>query len=396
MPDPEPSSPPSVTGPEGIGPTAPSRDPEDVFRLSRRVQRTGSSLSVTLPRRWIDSSDLHPGDIVVFRELAGGSLELSRSAVASRGKPSPTSLTVEVEGAAAGFLPRAIIGAYVTGYQRVTVHGTAPLTEAQRESVQTTVRRVLGASVVDEAAHFLDIEISVDPTQHDFARLMRRIVHLLEVEIGLCRRSLAEDDRAILNPIASCEDEVDRLYMLMVRQLLLASDDFQVAREAGLTSHRYQMSNRVVAKLLEMIGDLLSEVGRALRALPTRGEKTSPRSEADLSHLLAEFESLLRRTSDAFIHLAPGDANAALNDIQQWLWNQHGRDRRAVHRSLQNDEATVLATLRISGTLATAVEMLVMMNEITINRSVEPESVLRAGPDGRFVLHPTAPAEPPG
>ncbi|MHB1435129.1 MAG: AbrB/MazE/SpoVT family DNA-binding domain-containing protein [Thermoplasmata archaeon] len=372
-------------------------DPDDEMRLSRRVQRTGhSSLSVTLPRSWIDESNLRPGDIVRFRKLEGGRLELSRSPVAQPPVHTSKTLTIDVGVVGPNLLARMLVGAYITGHHRVVIHGEAPLTEARREEIRATVRKILGASVIEESDHVLEVEISVDPTQHDFARLMRRIVHLLEVEIGLCRRSLAEGNRAILNPITSCEDEIDRLYMLMVRQLLLASDDFQVAREVGVLSHHYQIGSRAVAKMLEMVGDLVYDAAETIRKLPVRGGGLPSRSIPGLDRAFAELERFLKQTAEAFVSLAPADANGTLNEMERWLKAHHEGDRKSTP-PIANGKGAGSSVLRISWDLANAVEMLVMINEISLNRALEPENVLRAGTTGHFLVPavPTSARPPP-
>ena len=48
--------------------------------LTRRVQRTGSSsLSITLPKSWTDSMNLQTGDVLRFRDLGEGRLEISQA-----------------------------------------------------------------------------------------------------------------------------------------------------------------------------------------------------------------------------------------------------------------------------------------------------------------------------
>ena len=171
------------------------------------------------------------------------------------------------------------------------------------------------------------------------------------------------------------EDEVDRFYLLMVRQLLLSSDDFQVARDIGVESHHYQIGYRLIAKVLEVTGDLTSGVGEELdRNLP--GLQRMPKvAISDLVSLISRVDGLLERTMDAFSQLSVVDANANLNDIDSTLAASSTLgDALARHVS---DRRVAVAAQRVVSNLLMALEMLRIVNEVTINRSVEPETVAK-------------------
>jgi len=344
--------------------------------FTRRVQRTGSSsLSITLPKAWTDSMNLATGDTLRFRDLGGGRLEISPASAEGPADRRQKLLRIDATRAPPKLLARLLVGAYITGQDQIIVSSTTGLTPEQRQEVRRTVAHVLGMTVVEEESGAVEVQNFVDPGRYQFHRLLGQVVRLLRVELETCRTVLTSGDPVPLQQLGAMEDEIDRFYLLMVRQLLISSDDFQVARDIGVESHHYQIGSRLLAKVLEVTGDLVSGVSREIgENLP--GLKRLPKPAfRDLVTLISRVESFLERTMDAFTRLSVVDANAVLNEIDQKLPSDYTLGD-ALARQISNRRLAVAAQ-RIVSNLLMAIEMLVVINELTINRSVEPETVAK-------------------
>jgi phosphate uptake regulator len=356
--------------------------------LTRRVQRTGAtSLSVTLPKSWTDSMNLQTGDVLRFRDLGEGRLEISQANPEGPTDRRQRLLRVDATDVPPNLLARLLIGGYMTGQDQVMVTSRTGITPEQRQEIRRTVGHVLGMTVVEEDAKGVEIQNFVDPGRYQLHRLLNQLVRMIRAEIEACQRALETGDRAALGPLGSLEDEVDRFYLLMVRQLLLSSDDFQIARDIGVESHHFQIGYRLLAKTLELMGDLVAGVGRELQAnLP--GLRRMPKSAlGDLRALLGRFDQLLARTLDAFSRLSAVDANATLNEIDRALPTDQDLGDALARRI--PDRHVAVAAQRIVSDLVMATEMLVIFNEVTINRAVEPETVART--DRQVGMHSTGP-----
>ena len=344
--------------------------------FTRKVQRTGSSsLSITLPKAWTDSMNLQIGDSLRFRDLGEGRLEVSPARADSPAGHRQKLLRIDASEAPPKLIARLLIGAYITGQDQIVVTARAGLSPEQRQEIRRTVAHVLGMTVVEEEAGGVEVQNFVDPGRYQFHRLMGQVVRILRTELATCRTVLAGGPRAALAQLAPMEDEVDRFYLLMVRQLLLSSDDFQVARDIGVESHHFQIGSRLIAKVLEMTGDLTAsvagELGENLAGL-LRMPKTAT---ADLVAQIGRVERLLERTMEAFTSLSVIDANETLNEIGQAIARDSDLGD-AVARRVP-DRRVAAAAQRIVSHLLMALEMLVIINEVTINRSVEPETVAK-------------------
>jgi phosphate uptake regulator len=327
--------------------------------------------------------NLQTGDTLRFRDVGEGRLEISPVNADGPAERRQRLLRIDASEAPPKLLARLLIGAYITGQDQIVVTSRSGLTPEQRQEVRRTVAHVLGMTVVEEESGGVEVQNFVDPGKYQFHRLMSQVVRMLRTELEVCRTVLTGGNRTALQQLAPMEDEIDRFYLLMVRQLLLSSDDFQVARDIGVESHHYQIGYRLVAKILEVTGDLVSGVGRELGDnLP--GLQRVPKSTiSGLVALIVRVEDLLERTMDAFTRLSVVDANENLNEIDRSLPADYTLgDALARHLS---DRRVAVAAQRIVSNLLMALEMLVIVNEVTINRSVEPETVAKT--DRQVAMH---------
>jgi phosphate uptake regulator len=344
--------------------------------FTRRVQRTGaSSLSVTLPKSWTDSMNLKIGTVLRFRDLGEGRLEISPAEVDTPSQRHQKLLKIDATEAPPNLLARLLIGGYITGQDQIVVSSRTGLSTEQLHEIRRTASHVIGMSIVDEDPERVEVQNFVDPGRFQLHRLLNQLVRMLRAELQACQSALADGDPAPLAPLGPLEDEIDRFYLLMVRQLLLSSDDFQVARDIGVESHHYQIGYRLVAKVLEVTGDLVSAVVRELVTSLASIRRLPPTALADLTALLSHLDEFLGRTMEAFTQLSVVDSNGVLNELHAALERGSELEESIVHKAA--NRPTAIAAQRIVSNLLMATEMLVIINEVTINRSVEPETVAR-------------------
>jgi len=319
--------------------------------------------------------NLQTGDSLRFRDLGEGRLEISPARTEGPAEVRQKLLRIDASGAPPKLLARLLIGAYIAGQDRIALTARTGITPEQRAEVRRTVAHVLGMTVVEEESGALEVQNFVDPGKYHFNRLLNQVVRILRTELDTCRAVLTGGDAAALPALAPMEDEVDRFYLLMVRQLLLASDDFQIARDIGVESHHYQIGSRLLAKVLEVTGDLTSGVAEEI-AGHLAGLRRIPKTAlSELVGLIGRVNALLDRTMGAFTGLSVVDANSNLNEIERTL-SVASTLGDAVARKVA-DRGVAVAAQRIVSNLLMTLEMLVIINEVTINRGVEPETVAK-------------------
>lgn len=349
----------------------------------RSVQRTGlSSLTVTLPKSWTETYHLTNGSLVQVNVLDDGRLEL-----APAGRPAPSEaarvLHIDATGAPPKMVARLLIGAYITGHDQMVVSARRELPEELRQEVSLVAGRVLGMTLIQEEPTRLEVGVFLDATKHRLSSLQDRVVRMIRFEIELCRNALSSGQMGPLVRVEQVEEEIDRFYLLMSRQILLASNDFRVAREIGVPSHHFQLGYRMVAKMLEVTADLIATIASDLASEMPQGSDAE-----ELGRVLTEFDGSIAATMSAFSDVSPVRAHQALEDLEHAALLDSERAGRWVGRS--RDKAAAAKAQRILSSLATARQLLEIINETTINRAVEPETIARSGGSALRV----APARP--
>jgi len=307
-------------------------------------------------------------DVGAAHDLGSGRLE----ARVVEGR-SQNRLRIDASTAPPNLIGRLLVGSYITGQDQIRVAAAGGLTRAQRSEIHRVVDRTLGMTVVRDSADEVVVQNFVDPARFELPRLLTRVVDLLRSELSLCRQALVDGSDPGLGQIDVLEEEVDRLYLLMARQLLLSTEDPRIARSIDVESRHYQMGDRLVAKVLEVTGDLVYSIGTELRKHPEALHRLARPLRRTLAEQVRAFERLLVRTSDAFSALSVVEANATLNLLNGALPEAAEAGPRLVQH-LPDLELGVLVQ-RILCDLAMGLEMMVIVNEVTINRSVEPEPV---------------------
>ena len=357
----------------------------------RRVQRTGSSsFTVTLPKWWTEEVGMHYGDVLRFRDVGSGKLEISLETFESRPSDSrEKALTVPAHDAPPHLLPRLVVGAYLTGKDQVTLAGR--LTPGERNEIRQTVDGLLGASIVEDGQNSVVIQNFVDPTRYSMSRLLDRLVHLLLLQVAECRKGVQGKDAPDRSQLVTLEDEVDRVYLLMVRQIVLACDNVEIAKNVGAAHHHSHMGYRMIAKLLEDLGDHLFALGEAL-CPPEGGRWEIPPDVVEvLAARLDRFEDLLVRTMAAFERASAEEADVILNDVHSDVPVLEALSKEVPPRV--PSQRSSLAVERVLMGLQWVTQMLHVVNEVAINRAVDGEE-LRALPSRG--AHPNPGPEPRG
>ncbi len=358
---------------------------------TRKVQKLGySSVGISLPKEWAGINGLRPGSIITLSVEDDGTLRVHTGPLDDRMPTSEATIDAD-EGKGPETLTRVITGNYIVGRSTIRVRSRDELAPEQLQEIHEAVRGLTGLTIVNQGPKFVTIENFVEPTRFPIEGLLRRLHYLTSRMENLALGILAGASSGNIEEVIRMEAEVDRLYWLVVRQLLLAAQNRAVASKIGEVEPRHLLGDRVVAVMLENVGDLWEELAVGSMALlkPTRRiPKDFQKAIADLKTKLEKvmdltmtsfFTSDLEKANDAL------DAKDALEiELRQFSASVPGLkcDRRGnicstctfIHAVLKPIEHVT----KYYGTIA----------QITINRSLEPP---RERPAASSPAPPTAP-----
>ncbi len=234
----------------------------------RRVQRFGkSTLMVSLPADWVKEVGLAPGHSVYietdedgsikiyppFMKVEGGNRELK---VSIRTKPVPEMVS------------RTIYAAYILGYDKVTIETPGGILDEEiTRKIKDAVRNLIGLEIVSQFPDSITIQSFLDPSKYTMSGLIARMSNSLKQMIHYLNLGVKEASRTFLQEVLEIEKEIDRLYFLSLRQLLIAQSNRTLSTIIGVK--RIQIvGNRILVKSIEEAADEISEAATDLLVLP--------------------------------------------------------------------------------------------------------------------------------
>jgi phosphate uptake regulator len=169
------------------------------------------------------------------------------------------------------------------------------------------------------------------------------------------------------------EEESDRIYWLIVRQLLLAIRDRSVGTKIGIESPIHIAGNRVVAKTLEEMADSAENIANEVLSLKDREIS----SEAILNDIAKYGKETTRISEQTVKALLTGDISLS-NDSVEMVEAAEGDERKLTQKVLSyvKDPAIAVSLRIIVWNLGQITKYCRMIGEVTINRILEKPSAI--------------------
>lgn len=221
----------------------------------RKVQFSSGSLFISLPKPWASRHGLKKGSPIFIEEKDNGTLVLHPvETTRNTSKSVIIELSPDVE--------RKITSRYWLGYDSIIVKSpTGRITLADREKIKNLARRLIGLEIVDESTSSIELQCFIEPVSVPPIKILRR-EHLLTLAM-LKDLKDALTDRSLLESIIIRDDEVDKLYFLLVRILRMAIQNPTLGSKLGV-SPLDCMDYRLVASFIESIADCIVSISEKL------------------------------------------------------------------------------------------------------------------------------------
>ena len=265
----------------------------------RKVQKVGySTLAVSIPKEFAREMKLAPGDSLLFREDADGTLRLIPATKAKEtGK-----VTIRAEQAGGDeMLTRLIVGSYALGYDTVEVLGKEPLGHMSADRALETFKRLRGMEVVESDDRHIVAQSFIDPTKFPVDSLIKRLQILVSQSLDYVMDALDLKQTVSLNEVRRVQEEIDELYWLILRQLLVALNRRELASEIGIESPLHASGDRVSAKTLDEIGGIIEDVAEELARLRGLGTKIDAGVAASIRKLAAKAGEAFNTTVESLL-----------------------------------------------------------------------------------------------
>jgi phosphate uptake regulator len=298
----------------------------------RKIQKVGySTLSVSIPSEFARESGLKAGDSVLVRQEADGSLRLIPSTKESNSSKVTIRADVVVN---QELLSKLIIGGYSLGYETIEVVGRNRFDESVVDNVVTTIRRLRGLEVVESGEGRIVAQSFMDPTKFPVDSLIRRLQILVSRSLDNVVDAIQSGTSSRLNEVKRTQEEVDELYWLIVRQLLVALNHREIASLIGIESPLHASGDRVCAKTLEEIGALILDLSEEIARLRGQGIEADRAVLAKINRVARKAQESFNTTVESLLTPDIKLVRAAVDLVQETI----ELERQVTHELLQTGE----------------------------------------------------------
>lgn len=295
---------------------------------TRKLQKTGgSTYIVSLPKHWVTASKLKEGDAVSMTIDNRGLLTLD-PALGTVKPVSRIEIYVEEGEVGAHFLRR-LIGLYISGHDEVVIRSKTRIPPEIRKVVRDFTRRVIGPEIVEESGNSISVQDVADHSHLDMKKILRRM-HLMSRSMHAdAMDALAENNKVLALDVVTRDDEVDRLYWFMSKQLSMIVRDASMARrmDVGIAEATFYLS---ASKALERIADHAERIAQSVQSMSV--DKVPDRVIQEIRNYGATVLAVLDKSLDALLKLDLKAANEVVDQSEQLRESSEDLTRRIMEQ----------------------------------------------------------------
>ncbi|RLF18696.1 MAG: hypothetical protein DRN06_00670 [Thermoprotei archaeon] len=227
----------------------------------RKLQETKSgSYLVSLPKGWVTRMGLRGGATIMLMEESDGSIIIKSGSVEEVEKPNVAVVELDEN------VGREILGKYLIGADIIHIKAPRRITLEQREKIKNTLTALVGTEIIEEKSNEIIVQCLLSPLAIPIKTLLRR-AHILALQMHIDAITAFRDkDEDLAQSVVKRDDDLNRLYFLIVRQLRAIVQNPRLSEKAGISLVEC-LDYRLVARALESNGDQAVTIAKSAMAL---------------------------------------------------------------------------------------------------------------------------------
>ena len=166
--------------------------------FTRRLQKIGSSILVSLPKEWIDANNLDKTNQV---EIETNKNNLSIRTQLSKRPSKDIEITYPLP-KGESIVPT-ITGAYLLGFDMIKIVSKSPISITDRESVRGSTRRLVGMEIIEEDASRINMQFLLDTATLNPEKILKRMSSIALGMYSDTSNGLILDDKSTLQTLSS-------------------------------------------------------------------------------------------------------------------------------------------------------------------------------------------------
>jgi len=245
----------------------------------RKIQKTSSgTYFVCLPKDWAERNGLDRGTVVSVDKTGDGTLVINPKYNVER-TPQVAVVTPS------SLLDRIIIEKYLFGFDIIKVQAKDRISPLDRERVKQSSTRLVGLEIVEENYSKIVMQCLLEPSTFPPQKILRREYSIVSGVHRDAVTALLEGDVELAKNVVARDNEVNRLYFLLVRVLRTVIQNPGLSEKLDILPIDC-LDYRLAASLVESIGDHAASIGETVIKLG--GAKIAD----NLSKLMLKFHNV--------------------------------------------------------------------------------------------------------
>jgi phosphate uptake regulator len=234
-----------------------------ITKDKRKVQFTGNSTYiVSLPIKWVRDIGLEVGGTLNLTSMPNKTLLISSDSNVHV-VPSATIEYSHLDNAENNF--RILISYYLAGYDSLRLTTKSGFSASDRKYVKDSVRqKMIGLELVEESRNELVYQCLLNYNDLPLGRVIKNMYGLVLSMLEDSTTALRDNNVEIAEDVIQRDDDVDRFYLLSVRQLNTSIEDIELSEKIGIRYPRECLGYRLITKSIERVGDHAVRIARSV------------------------------------------------------------------------------------------------------------------------------------
>jgi phosphate uptake regulator len=158
---------------------------------------------------------------------------------------------------------RILVSNYLAGYDVIRLVSNKGFHAQDRKFFKDVTRkRLIGIEVIEESRNEIILQSLMNYQELPLDKALQNMSRLITSMLEDVMLALKNHDLELARDIVNRDNEVDRFYLLTVRQLKAAVEDPKLAEKIGIERPRQCLGYRLATKIFERIGDHVERIAQ--------------------------------------------------------------------------------------------------------------------------------------
>ncbi|MCD6368432.1 MAG: phosphate uptake regulator PhoU [Thermoproteales archaeon] len=235
----------------------------DIGEVVRTIQKTGkSTYIISLPKKWVEEHGLSKGSRLLLTIMDDGSIKVEPFILKRREFRKGFEVNLELSSGDVTSVERLLIAYYEAGYDKITVVQRPYMAEELRRRIRRALLRLSGLEIVEESSDHMILQSIIDASQIPVSRTLGRMENIVRSMLNDIVKGVGENNTGILQSIVERDNELDKFYFFLGRQVALALREKRIHEIMGFKVPVLALPYKTYGKCLEEMGDTLVSLTR--------------------------------------------------------------------------------------------------------------------------------------